>query len=131
MKRIICIFILILSNFYCIAQTDISDVIKYHSQMRMVVDINTSKQTKYSESSLIVMDFKQKTINIHPNQFTLDMVRLLPETKENDFTSINILCIDNKQKQCTVSTAYFKSGTIVIRVTYDDFDYVYNVMESK
>jgi len=128
MNRIIFLLILITIASHSNAQTDNSDVLKYYSKMRMVVDIKDSnKQTDYEESSLIIMDFKTKTINVHPNQFNLDMVKLLPETEAKDYTAVNILCVDNKQKECTVSTSYFKSGVIIIRITFDDFDYVYYV----
>ena len=127
MKIITCVLLFMISHSCLNAQSPQSDIVKFYSQMKMVVDLRTSQQTNYSESSLIVMDFKRRTINVHEKQFTLDMVKLLPDKEGKDFTAVNISCIDDKQKECTVSTCYFKSGAIVVRITYDDFDYVYNI----
>lgn len=96
--------------------------------MKMVVDFkNSNKETEYNESSLIIVDFASKTINVHPDQFVLDMVKLLPDVDEEKYSVVTISCVDNNQKKCNFSATYFKTGEIILRITFDDTDYVYFV----
>ena len=65
--------------------------------MRMVVDLNNSnKETEYNEASLIIVDFESKTINVHPDQFALDIIKLLPDIDESNYSMVTISCIDSR-----------------------------------
>jgi len=110
-------------------QREESNVLKFRSEMRMVQNVNDRvHERRYDEISLLLFDFDKKTINVHPDQFKLNMLKPMEElTTIEGFSSLNILCLDERQKKCNV-TVYFKGqNAVIIDILFDDFDYAYSI----
>lgn len=127
MKPIFILLILFITSFLGFSQTNDSKILKYHSKMGMIQNVEDRTDTKMvKDAYLLIFDFEKKTVVVEPDQFRLDMVRLIKDTETEKNNTTNILCIDENNKKCTVSVSYIK-GTekIIINILFQNLDYVY------
>jgi len=97
--------------------------------MGMIQNVEDRTDTKMvKDAYLLIFDFEKKTVVVEPDQFKLDIIRLLEDTETEKSNTVNLLCVDGDNKKCTVSVSSIK-GTekIIINILFKYLDYVYFV----
>ena len=127
MKKLIVSALLTFAYCFGYSQSSDSKIVKFHSKMGEIQHVsNRDNVKKVTDSYLLIFDFGNKTVTVEPDQFKLDMVKMLEEYESEKHITTTILCVDANYKKYKVSLSQIKMAKkAIVNITFDDLDYIY------